>query len=275
MRWLRLILSFTLFVDWIEPSHSFRLLSRRCQHSAIVSAEGLAEAMPTDVPLVLSRACHLGANEKGKIRLILASTSPRRREILNMMGLQGKFEVIASPLDESALQVQLRGGQPNGVLEGLEVLSDPKDYTRVLAEHKAKALVDQMASDGLLRQPTLVLGSDTIVELDGAILEKPRDIEDAKQMLRRLSGNSHAVHTGVALYRFLPSASDASELERVVLVGSFTESAIVRFAALSDSDIDAYIETGEPFGKAGSYGIQGIGGQFVHSVEGDFFAVGG
>jgi septum formation protein len=186
--------------------------------------------------------------------LLLASQSPRRKEILDMMGLAGRFEAIPSPLDETALQQKLLRET---------MTTDLKVYTRVLAEEKAKALALTILSTS--SQPTLVLGSDTIVDLDGALLEKPKDAADAKDMLSRLSGRKHAVHTGVALYSVAKGD--------VALETSFTDTALVEFAHLSEHDVDAYIATGEPMDKAGSYGIQGIGGQFVKSIVGDFFTV--
>jgi septum formation protein len=101
-------------------------------------------------------------------------------------------------------------------------------------------------------------------------LEKPRDTAEAKIMLTQLSDSEHTVHTGVAIYRVLPSTFLD---QQVTLVTSFVDTANVRFAPLSSADIDAYIATGEPMDKAGSYGIQGIGGQLVASMEGDFFTV--
>ena len=90
---------------------------------------------------------------------------------------------------------------------------------------------------------------------------------DAKRMIAHLSGNEHFVHTGVAIYRLLPDDSSVN------LMASFTDTATVQFAALSETDMDAYVATGEPMDKAGSYGIQGIGGQLVSEIEGDFFTV--
>jgi septum formation protein len=211
--------------------------------------------------LLLSMRSHLGTGE-GKIRLILASQSPRRKEILDMMGLKDLFDVKHSPLDEAALQSQLLDEEDGGGMP------EPKTYTRVLAEEKAKALAMDISSQ--VTQPTIVLGSDTIVAWNDNILEKPKDTAEAKIMLTQLSGSEHTVHTGVAIYRVLPRAlSD----QPVTLVASFVDTANVRFAPLSGADIDAYIATGEPMDKAGSYGIQGIGGQLVASMEGDFFTV--
>lgn len=188
------------------------------------------------------------------IALILASQSPRRREILDMMGLKDMYDTIPSPLDESALQLEL-------IEKG--VTDEPQKYTQTLAEEKARSLAESIPP---VARPTLILGSDTIVDQDEAILEKPKNKEDAERMLRKLSGREHFVHTGVALYRCLPGSSPE-------LMISFVDQATVQFTELSDADIHAYVESGEPMDKAGSYGIQGIGGQFVSRVEGDFFTV--
>ena len=206
-------------------------------------------------PLLVSLREQLDCDPKNaKTKLILASQSPRRREILGMMGLSEDKEYIVevSPLDESKLQVEL----------GNEQLS-PVEYTRRLAEAKACALAEaHAASDDERADSTKVryyLGSDTIVELDESILEKPKDEEDAKRMLTKMSGQKHRVHTGVALYR-LGSSSDrgvGEDANRPALLDSFTDTAYVKFTDLTEEDIDAYILSGEPMDKAGSYGIQG------------------
>ncbi|VEU40539.1 unnamed protein product [Pseudo-nitzschia multistriata] len=194
---------------------------------------------------------------KNMPKLILASQSPRRREILDMMGLREdkQYLVETSPLDESKLQVEL----------GKEELTSI-EYTRRLAEAKAIALAEAHVADRKEMGVAYYLGSDTIVELDESILEKPKDADDAKRMLNLLSGRQHHVHTGVALYRL-------DSTNQITLVDSFVDTACVTFTDLSDADIDAYIISGEPMDKAGSYGIQGIGGQFVKEISGDFFAV--
>lgn len=241
------------------------------------ASAGSTEAAPQ---LLLSLQDHLVNTSKdkaatdniNKVRLILASQSPRRREILDMMGLKDKFDAIPSPLDESALQQQLTA---------TGVVSDPLKYNQILAEKKALALADSFKNAQQPIIPTLVLGSDTIVELNGNVLEKPTDTADAKRMLMDLSGNEHAVHTAVAVYRVMALAeqddndnNDPSAVSiRIELVASFTDTAKVQFASLSEADVGHYIQTGEPMDKAGSYGIQGIGGQFVKRVEGDFFTV--
>jgi septum formation protein len=194
----------------------------------------------------------------GKLRLVLASQSPRRTEILEMMGLAGRFTAIPSPLDEEKLQVELSQREIT-----------PPDYARILAERKAHAY-GAAAVDSTNESVTLIIGSDTIVDFDGHIMNKPSNAEDANRMLSMLSGNWHQVHTGVAVYAVDTMKPDSTEPK---LMFSFTDTAKVKFSSLTETDIKAYIDTKEPFDKAGSYGIQGIGGQLVERIEGDFFTV--
>ncbi|KAL3768034.1 hypothetical protein ACHAWU_005492 [Discostella pseudostelligera] len=223
----------------------------------------------------------LSTDESSKLRLLLASKSPRRREILDMMGLVGRYTVKPSPLNEEELQIELANKN-----------FSPQEYARTLAERKAHAMGvlmgTAMPNSG---EVTIIIGSDTIVDLDGTIMEKPKNEGDAFNMLRRLSGNVHQVHSGVAAY-----AVGAGLQNNEKLMFSFTDTARVKFATLTDDDIMAYIDTNEPFDKAGSYGIQGVGGQFgeyvwivvllitsannasysssaVERMEGDFFTV--
>ena len=204
--------------------------------------------------LLLTNMHKLGHDQS--LQLILASASPRRSEILDMMGLSGKYTVQPSPLDEKLVQVELR-----------EADIKPREYAMILAERKAAALCHTLLEQSKREKTYLVLGSDTIVENAGHILEKPNDTSDAKEMLCRLSGNWHEVHTGVAVYGVYP------EEKEMKLLFSFTDTAKVQFASLAQSDISAYIKTNEPMDKAGSYGIQGIGGQMVERIDGDFFTV--
>ena len=188
-------------------------------------------------------------DDDNKPKLILASQSPRRREILTMMGLceNKHYTVEYSPLDESILQKELVESKLSSI-----------DYTRRLAEAKAYALAELHANDNnkdKAAATTFYLGSDTIVELDECILEKPIDTNDAKRMLNLLSGRQHHVHTGVALFRL--NGNDDQDQNQISLIESFTETACVTFADLTEEDIDSYIISGEPMDKAGSYGIQG------------------
>ena len=167
-------------------------------------------------------------------KLILASASPRRKELLEQAGY--RFEVIPSTCEEI-------------VPEGLS----PKDIVEGLAYQKA---LDVYAS----HPDAVVLGADTVVCFDGEILGKPRDKEDAARMLRLLSGQTHEVRTGFALLA-----------KGVEFVSS--EAAMVTFFNLTQEEIERYIATGEPMDKAGAYGIQGKGAVLVRSVLGDYFNV--
>lgn len=218
-----------------------------------ISMSEQKEINSNDGTLLLSNMHKIGP--ESSLRLILASASPRRREILDMMGLSDRYTVQPSPLDEKVVQTELSG-------LGFE----PKEYAKVLAERKAAALCDELLKLSQNTGTTLILGSDTIVDHQGHILEKPTDTKDAYDMLARLSGGWHMVHTGVAVYAIAGNG-------KMDLLFSFTDTAKVKFAPLTQSDIKSYIETGEPMDKAGSYGIQGIGGQMVESLEGDFFTV--
>ncbi len=199
-----------------------------------------------------------------KFRLVLASQSPRRREILDMMGLAGRYSAEPSPLNEQTLQEELSARKD----------ITPPEYARILAESKAHAMGEKLLTEHFIDDDdtsvTFILGSDTIVDLDGHVMEKPLDETDAFEMLQKLSGNWHEVHTGVAVFSV---EGKRSPKEKFQLMFSFTDTARVKFAHLSESDIRSYIASKEPMDKAGSYGIQGIGGQLVESLAGDFFTV--
>jgi septum formation protein len=198
----------------------------------------LKMAITTEASCLLVSVIDRIGSEEGCVRLVLASQSPRRREILDMMGLRGKYTTTPSPLNETALQQQLLAQKDISSIE----------YTQRLAEAKAQALAEAQAFT--ITSPTLYLGSDTIVEYNERIMEKPRDAQQAKEMLRTLSGKEHQVHTGVAIVRVEVGGS-------MSLITSFVDTAQVTFTELTDTDIEAYVLTGEPMDKAGGYGIQG------------------
>lgn len=168
--------------------------------------------------------------------LILASASPRRRELLAQAGYT--FEV-----------------RPAHIPEEPRADEDPVDYVVRLAREKAQAAFDAAADPA-----AMVLGADTTVTLDGHILGKPEDAADAARMLRLLSGRTHRVITGVAVVT-AKGAEVAAEVTGV------------RFLTLSDAEIAAYIATGEPMDKAGAYGIQGAAARWIPRVEGCYFNV--
>ncbi|WP_058959564.1 Maf family protein [Type-E symbiont of Plautia stali] len=169
------------------------------------------------------------------ISLYLASGSPRRRELLTQLGLQ--FERLITDVEEQR--------QPE---EAAEV------YVRRLALDKARAGVAVAPRD------LPVLGADTIVVLNNDVLEKPRDAAHAAQMLSQLSGQTHQVMTAVAL------ADSARELDCLVTTD-------VTFRNITAEEISHYIASGEPMDKAGAYGIQGLGGNFVRKINGSYHAV--
>ncbi|MBL0387059.1 septum formation inhibitor Maf [Tumebacillus sp. ITR2] len=169
--------------------------------------------------------------------LILASGSPRRKELLGSLGLT--FDILVSDADES-----FTPGQP------------PVEIVQELAYRKASAVANTLSVG-------IVLGADTIVVCDEEILGKPTDVEDAKRMLKRLSGRSHTVYTGIALV-------EAGGTGRTLRDVRGTE---VVMKPLTDAQIDAYVATGEPMDKAGAYGIQGKASQFITGIDGDYFTV--
>jgi septum formation protein len=166
-------------------------------------------------------------------RLILASGSPRRFALLGELGIP--FQTVVSDAPET-----------------IDPRLSPKAQAVALAERKAGAVANKL-------QAGIVLGADTIVVHDGEMLGKPVDEADATRMLRRLSGQAHRVVTGIAVV-------DA----RTGSLRSSAVSSIVRFRTLSDEEIDRYVATGEPRGKAGAYAIQGLGGGLVSTLEGCF-----
>lgn len=172
--------------------------------------------------------------------LVLASASPRRRELLAGLGFE--FECLPSDYIEED------GAGANAA---------------VLAQANAGGKAKEVA----LRRPgALVIGADTVVVTGDELLGKPRDAEQALDMLRRLSGGEHRVITGIALARHRPSCAEMSFL------GAQAET-VVRFRDLNESEMAAYVASGEPFDKAGAYGIQGLAGQFVSGIEGCYFNV--
>lgn len=177
---------------------------------------------------------------KSATRLVLASGSLRRAEILRNAGFE--FETHATDADESRLARE-----------------SAATYVRRVATAKARAAAEKFAGKS---GRTIVIGADTVLLANGKILGKPSDVKDARQMLRLLSGKTHRVLTGVAVL----SLPDGAERHHV-------ETTRVGFRKMSNAEIDDYIATGEPFGKAGAYAIQGIGGRYITQIEGCYFNV--
>jgi len=168
------------------------------------------------------------------LRVTLASSSPRRTELLRLVRVD--HEVRPAHIDETQ-----RAGEA------------PRAYAERLAREKAQAVAREQPD-------AVVIGADTIVVVDGHVLGKPQDATEAADMLRHLSGRVHLVDTAVAVARNGAVRSAVEEVE-------------VTFRTLSDVEIERYIATGEPMDKAGAYGIQGYGATIVQRVNGDYFAV--
>lgn len=176
------------------------------------------------------------------MKLILASKSPRRRELLDMLGVC--HDIFVPDTKEDCDRTVLT----------------PQELVMGLACRKARAAAEQLGRCGHDLSDTVILAADTVVSLDGAILEKPTDTEDARRMLGALSARRHEVYTGIA----------------VILGGALAvdvQMTAVRFRPLTDAMIDAYIATNDPMDKAGAYGIQSLGCLLVDGIDGDYFNV--
>ena len=168
------------------------------------------------------------------MRVILASKSPRRKELLSQ--IIDDFEIITEDVDENL---------------GFE--AHPRVEVEYLAMKKGSAVAKN-------NHDAIVISSDTLVEVDGEALGKPKDKDDAFRMLKSLSGRAHNVHTGVAVHYFGLCYADVA-------------TTAVYFREITDEEILEYIESGDPMDKAGSYGIQSGGGKFVEKIEGDYDTV--
>ena len=169
-------------------------------------------------------------------RFILASASPRRRELLKQIGVT--FEVMPA--------------------KGEEVITErqPEQVVKELSRQKAEEI-----AAGIQGEHVIILGADTVVAYDGKILGKPKDETDARRMLSMLSGNTHSVYTGVTVIVLKDGESQ---------IHSFYEETKVTMYPMTDAQIFAYIQTKEPMDKAGAYGIQGKGAVFIEKIDGDY-----
>lgn len=202
-------------------------------------------------------------------KLILASQSPRRRELLKMLGMD--FDIKVSNCEE--------------IITG----SEPAQVTMELAKQKALAVADELIKQKALavanktikqeaveteianvkaasytknEENIIVIGADTVVAADGEILGKPKDKDDARRMINKISGTSHQVYTGVALVLVKDDKAACTTL--------FAEKTDVEVCEMSGQEIEDYINSDEPYDKAGGYGIQGIFGKFVSGIRGDY-----
>ena len=174
------------------------------------------------------------------MKYILASASPRRKEILENLGLV--FEVVTSDADETC------------------DITDPEELTKELSRRKGLAVRDFLEKSGRLDDDTVIISSDTVVACDKEILGKPRDRADAERMMRMLSGKAHTVTSGVALSYRGEVFTDAQTTK-------------VFFDKLDEDFINAYVSSSEPYDKAGGYAIQGMASKVISGIEGCYFNV--
>ena len=179
------------------------------------------------------------------MKVILASKSPRRKEILQTLGIN--FTIITADTDEHSEQ------------------TDPSLLVEQLALQKAQDVQDLLDAQDKLQPDTLIIASDTVVALGGEILGKPRDRDDARRMIKGLQNTTHHVLSGIAFCYYDKNGN---------YKGAYSHaSTAVHFGPMSDADIELYLDSGEPFDKAGAYAIQGLAGRWITGIEGDYFNV--
>lgn len=192
-----------------------------------------------------------------KMRVILASASPRRKELLG--NIYSEFEVI-----------------PSTVEENIE-FTNVEDYVKELAYIKAMDVFEMIKSSANANaseeNELLVIGADTIVYNDGKVLGKPKDEEDAKKMIRSLAGKKHQVYTGVCLISNVDAGVDSASRIGDLLIQKFYSKTDVYVDDITDREIADYVSTGDPLDKAGSYGIQGVFSKHIRKIDGDYFNV--
>ena len=185
------------------------------------------------------------------MEIYLASASPRRRELLDQIGI--KYEVRVSGTDENV---------------GLE---DPALLVEELSRRKALTVTEELLEEG--KTDFIVIGADTVVSCGGKVLGKPAGRADAIRMLGNLSGRSHEVYTGVTVVKkdnAPASALESGELEGSLNINTFHEETKVTFYEMSLSEINEYVDTCDPMDKAGAYGIQGFCARYIKGIEGDY-----
>lgn len=192
-----------------------------------------------------------------KMRVVLASASPRRKELLG--NIYSEFEVI-----------------PSTVEENIE-FTNVEEYVKELAFIKAMDVVEMIKStanaNASEENELLVIGADTIVYNDGKVLGKPKDEEDAKKMIRSLAGKKHQVYTGVCLISNVDAEVDSASRIGDLLIQKFYSKTDVYVDDITDKEIADYVATGDPLDKAGSYGIQGVFSKHIRKIDGDYFNV--
>ncbi|MCM1542150.1 MAG: Maf family protein [Blautia sp.] len=190
------------------------------------------------------------------MRIILASASPRRKELLGQIGLH--FEVLTSHVEE-----RITSTRPDEVVEELSC-QKVEAVRRVICQNEDLAGEKPCCQEAnAAEEALLIIGADTVVALDGAILGKPLGQEDACHMLERLQGREHHVYTGITLLYRPMGASEWTKKR-------FHEQTRVHFYPMTEREISEYVSTGDPLDKAGAYGIQGFCARYVRGIEGDY-----
>ena len=189
-------------------------------------------------------------------QIILASGSPRRRELLGRLYGEGGFVVMSADIDESVLPDEA-----------------PEVYVSRLAHSKAETIAARLSIQDVAAPPdsrALVIGADTTVALDGTIFGKPADAAEAHSILRALSGGNHQTVTGLAVVEVAFDAQGRAQVERCETGYVVTD---VRFRQLDDAEIAWYVGTGEPMDKAGAYGVQGYGSLLIETISGEYYNI--
>ena len=179
------------------------------------------------------------------IKIILASKSPRRKEILETLGIT--FTIMTADTDEHSDQ------------------TDPALLVEQLALQKATDVQEMLEAQNALEPDTLIIASDTVVALNGEILGKPRDRDDAYRMIAGLQNTTHHVLSGIAFCYYDAQGNCRGAVSHA--------STAVHFGPMSEADITLYIDSKEPYDKAGAYAIQGLAGRWITGIEGDYFNV--
>lgn len=192
-----------------------------------------------------------------KKHLVLASGSPRRKELLSQLGYE--FSVLVTDVEEckhaqETAEEYVKRLSLDKALAALSLLKDNPSEKQHVASDSDTVVASYLDSE------TVVLGSDTVVVSQGQVLEKPIDLADSKRMLTQLANERHQVMTAVSV------VSEEKQKTEIIITD-------VWFKPLSEKEIEQYWQTGEPCDKAGSYGIQGLGGRFVTRIEGSYYAV--
>lgn len=179
------------------------------------------------------------------MQVILASKSPRRKEILEMLGVP--FTIVTADTDEHSDQ------------------TDPALLVEQLALQKAQDVQDLLDAQDKLVSDTLIIASDTVVALNGEILGKPQNRADARRMISGLQNTAHHVLSGIAFCYVDAQGNRKGAVSHA--------STAVHFGPMSNEDIELYLDSGEPYDKAGAYAIQGLAGRWITGIEGDYFNV--